>query len=485
MRFPYKRYAVCFSSIFTLAFLPLHALASERIFDPLHADASKLINVWVKSQLDYLQIPYLSISYVKDQDVLFSGSYGQVELNGAVDATSSTISSICSVTKVFTATAIVMLAEQGKLNLNDSVADILPALNVLNSEGESSDLNDIQVVHLLNHTSGLPRDTSHLYWSGPNHNFPTKKELYESLSNQKRETRADKASSYSNLGYALLGQIIEVVTGDSYSAFIEQEIFMPLRMSDSVVEMSETSYGKNHAVGYTALNRNGLRTKASFYKTRAMQSAFGISSNASDMAKFISWQFRLAQQSNTELMSPQSLLQMYETYHTQAATNRGLAYEVQTSESGDVWVMHGGMCPGYTSYLQMNTTGKEGYAVVMSANGVRPSSFIKDLKQILTKAAQLQVDKENGQLFKEYEGFYDLNPWNSEVYVGSWGRDLVLLYLPVDSVKYAMYHYRKVDNDTFQRLEDGVLTDEFMVFNRDQAGNVISVNNDGSLHYKL
>lgn len=255
MRFPYKRYAASFTSIFTLSFLPLHALASERIFDPLHADASKLINVWVKSQLDYLQIPYLSISYVKEQDVFFSGSYGQVVLNGTVDANPSTISSICSVKKVFTATATAMLAEQGKLSLTDSVVDTLPEFSVLNSEGENTDLNDIQVVHLLNHTSGLPRDTSHLYWSGPNHNFPTKKELYESLSNQKRETSADETSSYSNLGYAMLGQIIEVVTGDSYSAYIEQEIFAPLRMNGSVVEMSDTSYGNNHAVGYTAISR--------------------------------------------------------------------------------------------------------------------------------------------------------------------------------------------------------------------------------------
>ncbi|MCH2058410.1 MAG: beta-lactamase family protein [Thalassotalea sp.] len=456
--------------------------ATEISESSLHPDAKKIINIWLESQLDYQQIPYLSVSYVKDQKFVLNESYGHIELEGVTNANSDSISSVCSISKVFTATAIMKLVDQGKLSLDDRLVELLPEFFIKNS-GKSND--DIKLVHLLNHTSGLPRDTVQSYWSGPDHNFPTKKELFDSLAKQHRENEVDVVSSYSNVGYALLGRIIEKVSGTSYKVYMEQEIFQPLNMYNSVVEMSENNYGINHTIGYTAINRNGKRNKANFYKTRAMQPATGISSNAEELAKFAMWQFREIDANEPELMSAKSLIKMYQTEHSQVTPNRGLGYEIREDKNGDVWAMHGGMCPGYTSFLQMNTTQKEGYTVVTSANRVRALAYINNLKKVLTKASQITDSPDVEKGFSEYEGFYDLNPWNSEYYIGSWGDDLMLLYLPVDSMDYALYQYKYMDEDTFQLIENGSLKDEVIKFNRDPQGVIVSVNSDGGIHPKI
>ncbi len=461
--------------------------AHDNTLNSLHPDAQKVIDVWLKAQLDYQQIPYLSIAYAKDQQLVLSSSYGHLELARINKVTNSTMASICSISKVFTATAIMKLVDQGKLSLSDRVADLLPELTI---QTNGHELGDIKLIHLLNHTSGLPRDTTHSYWSGPEHNFPTKEMLYKSLVQQQRENAADTVSNYSNVGYALLGQIIEKTSKKSYKDYMESEIFAPLNMTSSVVEMSNNNYGKTHALGYSAINRNGTRHLANFYKTNAMQSAAGISSNAQDLAKFAMWQFREVSSPNTEIMSSDSLQKMYQTNHSRATQNRGLGYQIQNSKSGDIWAMHGGMCPGYNSFLQINTTQKEGFSVVTSANRVRAISYINNLKEILKQASQIDeapnVHSHHKQVpFSDYEGFYDLNPWNSEYYVGRWGNQLVLLYLPVNSIKHAMHVYQNVGQDIFKLVKDGKLTNDTLIFNRDQAGKVVSVTNDGNQHSKL
>lgn len=467
---------------FFLTLLSGHSAAAIDSQNHLHPDAKKVIDVWLTSQLDYQQLPFLSISYAKGQSLVFNESYGHIEQSRITPVDNQTIASICSISKVFTATAIMKLVDQGKLNLQDKLSDLLPDLK-MKENGLS--LNNVKLIHLLNHTSGLPRDTHHAYWSGPEHNFPSKAGLYESLANQQLENPTDKTSNYSNVGYALLGQIIERASNTSYKDYIEKEIFGPLGMSDSVVEMSASNYGKNHALGYTAINRNGKRKQANFYTTKAMQAATGISSNAKDLAKFAMWQFRTLKATQPELMHPDTLQKMYQTDHSPATKNRGLGYQIQTSQSGDVWAMHGGMCPGYNSFIQLNTTDQEAFTVIASANKVRALAYINNLKDILKSAASLQSTSSAKPDFSDYEGFYDLNPWNSEYYVGAWGEGLVLLYLPVESVKYAMHHYKKVGKDTFQLIKEGELADEFIVFNRDEHGKVISVTNDGNHHNKL
>ena len=377
--------------IFNLVLLTIFYLNSSFAFcqenDDRFKDASQLIDVWLEAQKDYKDIPAIMGVVVKDQKILWSGAFGTSNLETSLPSSKNTISSICSTSKVFTATTIMKLVDQGKINLDDKVSDILPKYSVKQVFKESG---PVTIRSLLTHASGLPRDTHHAYWSGPNHHFPTEDELYESLSKLETIHPVGTDSGYSNIGYALLGMIVEKVTGDSYKDYIESNLFRPLDMSDSFVEMQSSLYGNKHAIGYTATNRNGKRKVASFYQTKSMQSSAGISTTVHDLAKFAMWQFRLADkaETETEIMSPSTLRSMYQTQATSknGNTKRGFGYEVSTDKQGNQWVMHGGACPGYLSFLKMDVTNKMAYAVLVNANRVRTLAYVNGLIDIFKRA---------------------------------------------------------------------------------------------------
>jgi len=454
-----------------------------------YQDVSKLIDVWLAYEKDYQDIPFISGVAVDDQEILWSGAFGNVNVENSIAGDENTMSSICSISKVFTATAIMKLVDQGKINLDDKVKDILPKYSVIQNFPEGG---SVTVRSLLSHTSGLPRDTTHGYWGGPDHPFPTENELFESLSSQKTEKPVGAEVSYSNVGYALLGLIIEEITGATYENFVKSSIFEPLQMSNSVVEMQSSLYGNKHAIGYTAANRYGKRKRANFYQVKAMQPAMGISTTALDLAKFAMWQFRLADASKPEIMRPETLKSMYK--HQGTAKNehdRGFGYVVFTDKQGSDWATHGGVCPGYVSFLKMDVTNKKAYAFLVSANRGNPYKYVNRLADFLERAEQIDLieekkneKEENETDLSQYTGFYDVSPWNSQYYIGKWGSGLVSLHFPVESLKYSMRTYKHIEDDTFQSIENGKPIDEQASFYRDEKGEVIKIKNMGNHHYQ-
>jgi CubicO group peptidase (beta-lactamase class C family) len=377
------------------------------------------------------------------------------------------------------------LVDEGKISLDDKVKNLLPkyAVNQKFPEGGS-----VTVRSLLNHTSGLPRDTNHGYYSGPDHPFPTEDEMFESLSTQATERAVGSDIAYSNIGYSLLGFIIEEVTGVTYKNYIEASIFKPLNMSNSLVGMQSSLYGNKHAIGYTAINRNGERKPGSFYQTKSMQSAMGISTTALDLAKFAMWQFRLADASEAEIIQPSTLKSMYKTQATTKSEDeydRGFGYEVLTDDKGSNWAMHGGVCPGYVSFLKIDVTNKMAYSILVNANRVHTPSYVNGLIDILNRAESIEPEEAQGLELSQYTGFYNLNPWNSEYYVGSWGSGLMLLYLPAQSLKYALHYYQHVEGDTFQLVENGKLSNEKIYFSRDKQGRIVTIKNEGNTHTRI
>ena len=452
-----------------------------------YQDVSKLIDVWLEYEKDYQDIPFISGVAVDDQQILWSGAFGNANVENSVTGNENTMSSICSMSKVFTATAIMKLVDEGKIGLDDKIKDILPKYSVIQKFPEGG---AVTVRSLLSHTSGLPRDTNHGYWGGPDHAFPTEDELFESLSTQATERPVGKEVSYSNVGYALLGKIIEKISGATYKNYLESNLFQPLNMSNSVVEMQSSLYGNKHAIGYTAVNRYGKRNRANFYQGKAMQPAMGISTTSLDLAKFAMWQFRLADSSESEIMQQSTLKSMYKTQGTaKEEHDRGFGYVVYKDKKGNDWATHGGVCPGYVSFLKMDVTNKKAYAFLVSANRGNPYKYVNRVIALLERAEQInsieQNIKEKTEVdLSQYEGFFNVNPWNSDYYVAKWGNDLISLHFPVESFKYSFRRYQHVEGDNFQLVENGKLTDEKTHFSRDKQGNVVKIHNMGNYHFR-
>jgi CubicO group peptidase (beta-lactamase class C family) len=475
-------------NLIILTFLCVNSfVVSSKENNKKYEDVSKLIDVWLAYEKDYQDIPFISGVAVDNQKILWSGAFGNANVESSVAGNENTMSSICSMSKVFTATAIMKLVDEGKISLDDKVKDILPKYSVIQKFPAGG---AVTVRSLLSHTSGLPRDTNHGYWGGPDHAFPTADQLFESLSTQETEGPVGGEVSYSNVGFALLGQIIEEVSGATYKNHLESTLFQPLNMSNSVVEMQSSLYGLKHAIGYTAVNRYGKRNRANFYQGRAMQPAMGISTTALDMAKFAMWQFRLADASQAEIMQPSTLKSMYKSQGTaKDEHDRGFGYVVYTDKKGNDWATHGGVCPGYVSFLKMDVTNKKAYAFLVSANRGNPYKYVNRLVALLERAEQIepieQKETEKSELdLSQYTGFYNVNPWNSDYYVAKWGNDLVSLHFPVESLKYSLRQYQHVEGDNFQLIERGEPVNEKIHFSRDTQEKVIKINNMGNYHYR-
>ncbi|VEP16852.1 Serine hydrolase [Hyella patelloides LEGE 07179] len=173
-------------------------------------------------------------------EVLFSKGYGMANLEHNIPNILQTKFRLGSVTKQFTATAILKLQEQNLLDINNSIATYLPDYPC----GEQ-----ITVHHLLNHTAGIPNYTNF-------DDFSTKKkleikleDLIASFKYLPLEFTPGEMFSYSNSGYLVLSKIIETVSNQSYADYLQQYIFKPLGMKDSGYDCHETIL-LNRAAGY-------------------------------------------------------------------------------------------------------------------------------------------------------------------------------------------------------------------------------------------
>ena len=188
-----------------------------------------------------------SILVAREGKVLISKGYGMANLELDVPNTPQTKFRLASVTKQFTAMAILQLQQQGKLNVQD------PICKYIRDCPEA--WQPITIHHLLTHTSGI-----HDYWDAPDvEDFEKKSVSPIQIIDRFRDLPLDfepgESLYYSNSGYALLGYIIEKVSGQPYAIFLENNIFEPLQMADTGYDNNRMVI-KNRASGYASTAAN-------------------------------------------------------------------------------------------------------------------------------------------------------------------------------------------------------------------------------------
>ena len=250
--------------------IPLFAITFTFQF---HAVAEQ-VDDYVRGQMTKQHIPGLALAVVKNGEVTKSAGYGVANLELNTSVTPNTIFQIQSITKTFTATAILMLVNEGKLSVDDKITRHLSNL--------PGCWSDITIRHLLTHTSGI-KDFI---------NEPTvdlrkdlkADEVIKSLADLPLNFSPGEKYSYSNTGYHLLGMIIHKHTGKLWGDFLNERIFEPLSMSDTrVVSLSEII--TNRADGYVW--ENGRVLNGYFLAPSILAYAGGgLRSTVLDLAKW-------------------------------------------------------------------------------------------------------------------------------------------------------------------------------------------------------
>ena len=213
----------------------------------------RLMETWVKSEIEYNNLPGLSVGIIFDQDLIWSKGFGFADVDKKTPMTPQTIFRIASVTKLFTCTAIMQLRDQGKLQLDDPVEKYLSWFKIKN---RFPDAPAITIRQLMTHTSGLPREAAFPYWT--DHKFPTLDQIMETLPNQETTYPSETKWKYSNLGMAILGQIVVAASGQDYETYIQNHILKPLEMNNTSVYLTNEQR-KQIATGYGRRLPDGTR----------------------------------------------------------------------------------------------------------------------------------------------------------------------------------------------------------------------------------
>ena len=309
----------CFSNAGAQAQLPAGTLQK---IDKVAADA-----------LAKTGVPSASVAVVKDGKIVYLQAYGSAKLDPALPATPEMRYSIGSNSKQFTATAILLLQEQGKLSLDDKVGKFIPDL---------TRANDVTIRQLLSHTSGYQD-----YWPQdyvmPSMLQPTTaRKILDTWAHKPLDFEPGTQWQYSNTNYVIAGLIVEKASGQPLLRFLQQNVFAPLDMK-SVADIDKTKLGDTDPTGYLRYALGPPRP-APKEGSGWLFAAGELAMSAGDLAK---WDIGII---DRKLMKPAS----YQQFETEVllknglGTGYGLGVDVR-SEFGHRSLAHSGEVSGFTS----------------------------------------------------------------------------------------------------------------------------------------
>ncbi|PWN05464.1 serine hydrolase domain-containing protein [Rhodohalobacter mucosus] len=439
-----------------------------------YTEAVILVNVWLDAMQKYDELPGVSAIALQDQEVIWKGAYGMANPDTGLEMSPNTICSICSISKLFTSIAIMNLYEDGELRLDDEIQDLLPEYD-LPQQYELS--GPITIRKLLTHSSGLPRENAWSHWTDPDLEFPTKEEILERLEEQQTLYPSSTYFQYSNLAMALLGYVVEEVSGQSFEDYVNTLILNPLDMEDTRPDMPEDLWGDQLAVGHSSETMEGVQERLPMFEPNGVTPAAGFSSTVEDLADFAAWQFRLYDAEEEEILHPATIKNMHNIHWMDSdfGTSWGLGFSVYKGPDDQKWVGHGGHCPGYKTTLMMNPETKMAYSVMINSSNPNPSKYARGIHSILSKAKSIEpAEEEMAEELAEYAGYYQGQVMRSTSYVGTWGDKLVRMGLPADNPG-GFNTYRRVDKDHFVRIRDNGEDGESMRFIRNDDGEIVQM----------
>lgn len=330
----------------------------------------------------------LSIALVNDQEVIYSQGFGWAKKSKQEKVNPNTVFCIASVSKLFTGMAIMQLVEQGKVDLDQPISTYLSDFNVKSRFSGSS---QITVRHLLTHHSGLPSDRIKGYFFrdfyGDKPVVIKPEESFYALAAQLKDdyvaTKPNTIFSYSNIGYALLGDIVSRVSGIPFEEYVKQNLFDTMHMRSSSFKLSDINIDRL-SLGYLSDKEVGVPVIRDIPAGQMM-------SSANDLSQFLKMIFRDGKFENNAILSESSIREMFHIQNSEVENDGyfrigltfwGLPKDSQFPDAR--W--HGGDLPPYYSTLVVLPHSKLG-VVVLSNSGQEGSLDLMEIALPVLKLA--------------------------------------------------------------------------------------------------
>lgn len=343
--------------------------------------------------------------------VILQRSYGFADFDTQRMLNDSSVFELASVSKQFTATGILLLKDRGKLKLNDSLRQYFPELPY----------PGITLWHMLTHTSGLPDYESAMNEKWDKSKIAFNPDVIAFLAKEKPATvfAPGKKWEYSNTAYALLASIIEKVSGQTFAAFMKENIFQPLDMSHTRIYNTRRSRKDtiaNYAYGFVyndSLKKHLLPDSLPDLKfviyLDGIQGDGVVNSTTTDLLKWdraVKNHTLLKEETQKEMVKGQSVID------TVKKTMYGYGVFIEKNDFGNM-IAHSGGWPGYVTYLARNTDKDQTFIVLSNNSSPSPAicnavQHILAGKEIVMPYAHKEIASDSASL-SGFTGHYEVN----------------------------------------------------------------------------
>jgi CubicO group peptidase (beta-lactamase class C family) len=298
-------------------------------------DIKSTINSYVETFLEEHRIPGASIAIVHENDIFHSKAWG-VTGESKEKVTTETPFTIGSISKSLTGLAIMRLIEEGTVHLEDPVQKYIPWFTLKDKQAASQ----ITIKHLLTQTSGISTYSGLSISDRESEDFGAIKKNVESLSNDKLTAAPGEKHQYSNANFLILGALIEEVTNQTYSEYMEKQVFSPLGMKYAAAD-KDMAYKKGYVAGYQSWL--GIPRKSAVTYDNGGAPYGYITASATDMVQYI----KLLSQYERNNFVSENTMNLYVSPYIQTGEDRyyGLGIRITNPDSKNEMIWHSGSTP--------------------------------------------------------------------------------------------------------------------------------------------
>ena len=412
-------------------------------------DAFTDIRELIKQKLVEKNVPSVTVAVAKGGATVWEEGFGWADKENRVPADAHTLYSLASITKPITATGLMILKEQGKLELDKPINDYLGEEKLKAWVG---DQKDVTVRRVANHSSGLPLHC-HFFYEDEPYSPPPFEETLRRYGNI--VAVPGERYRYCNLGYGVLDYIISRISGKSYPDFIREEVFLPLGMTSAYVNIGEELEGQ-HAVRY------GIDGYPIPFYDFDHRGASAVYSSAHELLRFGMFHLKNHLHDQKAILTDENIDEMqHPTMKIKENAGYGIGWEI-SKQAGFTVVSHDGEMGGVATQLVLVPS--ESLAVVVLCNSRQyalTSLIVKEILSVMLPGYKTGAKEEDKEEPTEFKPSLELiGKWSGLVH--TYKEDIPLSLSIEDSgdiyVKLGDQLTTPLDNT---RLQDGYIKGDF------------------------
>lgn len=355
---------------------------------------------WLEFQRTYMPYIGAQVAVRRDGELLFNQAFGYADLHARTPLTVDHLFRIASHSKTFTAVACMQLAEQGKLRLDDTAETYVEEL-------KGAPMGGVTIRALLGHLSGMTRDGDDCGFWSLEFPFPDRQELLTEIQNHGKVLEPLEHFKYSNIGYSLLGLIIEGASGTSYRDYVTESIVDALGLKNTGPDLDFDRLDANHyAKGYTSRIHGPEQIEIEHIDTYAESAATGFYSTAAELTDY----FQAHRDGDDRILTDGSKRQMRQV-QCQVTDDGAYGLGLIISKiGGRTYYGHSGGYPGHITVSHLDLERQLSISVLTNEGNGPASTLATGILNLISLAAddkhKAKTEPRPAEELKRFEGRY-------------------------------------------------------------------------------